>query len=79
MKTLASILLALCLAACATQPVTSTGEFLISKFAVNGQVEQTWTVRSYTETEFPRRVTFTHDGQTIVLDSSYQIDEFTTP
>lgn len=90
MKTLLSILFCLCMVGCVTptpveppsppEPpkppvvVVPTGPYLITKFDSNGVPLKTWEVEAYDERSFPRRVTFEHDGQTITLDGSFQID-----
>lgn len=55
-------------------PAPVVASYIITEFGINGRVARTWTVTTYREVIFPPSVTFMHDGQTITLKRSYQID-----
>jgi hypothetical protein len=73
-----AFLCALLLTACATTqtaPPSLQGDFRIHQFNASGQIMHTYRVSTYSESEFPRRVSFTIDGNPVTLTGSYQIDE----
>jgi hypothetical protein len=81
MKHLTAAILALCLSACIGLPVepapeAKQGNFEILEFNAPGNVVRRYQVNSYEETMFPSTVTFQHQGTTITLRGSYQINEF---
>lgn len=75
-------LLILCLlfSGCSTppEPQETSGKFVIRQFSEAGNVVKSYETTSYHETDFPRSVTFNHQGRYITLEGSYQIDEFLT-
>lgn len=83
MKTFLAILLSLVLAACADVPPPSpppsppapvvTGHYIIKEFSGDGAVLRVWITDNYSESSFPRRVTFTADGKQTTLSGSYEI------
>lgn len=79
MKTLHLILACLLLAACATTTPTDPppqGRYQIHELDATGRIAKTYQVTTYVETDFPRCVSFIHDGTQVFLRGSYQIDEF---
>lgn len=76
MRTLFALTCCFFLWACAKPLPQTTGNFVILEFSAPGQVVRSYRAHSYTETEFPRTVTFSVNGETITLSGSYQINEF---
>jgi hypothetical protein len=82
MKSLLLALYLFAIAACTTVDPTPVfhngdGSYQIIEYSAPGHVVNRWDVRAYSETEFPRSVTFTDkSGKTITLSGSFQIDEF---
>lgn len=91
MKHITAILLAACLTAClhptpgpdplVPPPVvhiepSESGSYIIIEFDSEGTPLQTWEVSDFTETDFPRTVTFTgHACKIVTLRGSYEIRE----
>lgn len=95
MKHFAAILIAACLTACFTptlppappapqpvvpvEPIPQASSYIIIEFNADGTPINRWEVEDFTETDFPRSVTFTgHACKLITLRGSYEIRENTT-